>query len=58
MEDININIEEEDVFKKIVREIEKKNIIAYYNLDYEDGIIKYFLVFGNKSFLYKDKEEE
>jgi len=58
MEDININIEEEDVFRKIVREIEKKNIIAYYNLDYEDGIIKYFLVFGNKSFLYKDKEEE
>jgi len=58
MEDINTDVEEKDVFKKIVREIEKKNIIAYYNLDYEDGIIKYFLVFGNKSFLYKDKEEE
>jgi len=53
MEDINIDIEEKDAFKKIVREIEKKNIIAYYNLDYEDGIIKYFLVFGNENFLYK-----
>jgi len=56
MEDINIDIEEKDAFKKIVREIEKDNIIWMYNFKIETKSIKYLFVFGDKKFLYGNLE--
>ena len=56
MEDINIDIEEEDAFKKILREIEKDNIIWMYNFKIRSKFIKCLFVFGDKNFLFGDLE--